>query len=357
MTSTTFQYPPDLFGLLVDTIPVLCKSKKDLLLFFRGVGVPARLMEDIEAQLKQDRDSVRKYDSARTILTRMNEEGDALLAARRELLKRVTEFEDFSRCYDSDVMKAKGLVAEVQRLVNVKDSFTRMSQERDREVEARRVEQQERAKAVRERREKIETTKRDLFSLFAETNPHRRGKSLEGVLNNLFRVYDVLVAEDFRRKGGDGGVEEQIDDVIEIDTQMFLVEMKWWESPLGPTEVSQHLNRVMLRSGVSGIFISSSDYTPAAITMCRDFSQQRVLVLCTLREVVDVLNREGDLLTLLRAKIRAAKLDRNPFKEVAAATKRNLWLTHFSRPENQMCCLGQELTGRLTLALPLASMT
>jgi restriction system protein len=318
MIATTFHYPPDLFSLLVDTIPVLCKSKKDLLLFFRGAGVPAPMISDIEAQLKQDRQSVGKYDSARTILTRMNEGGDALLTARRELLKRVTEFDDFSQCYDSDVMKAKGLVAEVRRIVNVKDSFTRMSQERDREAEARRIEQQQKAEAIRERREKIENAKKGLFALFGEANPHRRGKALEAVMNDLFRAYDVLLAEDFRRKGGDGsGVLEQIDGVIEIDSQMFLVEMKWWADPLGPEEISPHINRLLLRSGVSGIFISSSDYTQAAIGMCRDFLQQRVLVLCTLREVVDVLNRDSDLVSMLRAKIRAAKLDRNPFKEVA----------------------------------------
>ena len=111
MTDTTFQYPPDLFALLVDAIPVLCKSKKDVLLFFRGAGVPQSFFTDIEARLKEDKQSVGKYDTARTILTRMNEGGDPLLTARRELLKRVTEFEDFSRCYDNDVMKAKGLVA------------------------------------------------------------------------------------------------------------------------------------------------------------------------------------------------------------------------------------------------------
>jgi restriction endonuclease Mrr len=286
-------------------------------LFFRGAGVPTTLISDIEAQLKQDRQSVGKYDAARTILTRMNEGGDAQLAARRELLKRVTEFEDFSRCYESDVMKAKGLVAEVRRIVNVKDSFTRMSQERDREVGARRVEQEQKTKAVRERRERVEKAKTNLFALFAETNPQRRGKALEAVLNDLFRAYDVLVAEDFRRKGGDGsGVVEQIDGVIEIDSQMFLVEMKWWADPLGPEEVSPHISRLMLRSGVSGIFISNSEYTTAAIGMCRDFLQQRVLVLCTLREIVDVLNRETDLVAMLRAKVRSAKLDRNPFKEV-----------------------------------------
>lgn len=137
-------------------------------------------------------------------------------------------------------------------------------------------------------------------------------------MNGLFRAYDVLVAEDFRRKGGDGsGIAEQIDGGIEIDTQMFLVEMKWWADPLGPTEVSPHISRLLLRSGVSGIFMSNSEYTTAAIDMCRDFLQQQVLVLCTLREIVNVLNRDSDLVSMLRAKIRAAKLDRNPFKEVA----------------------------------------
>jgi restriction endonuclease Mrr len=316
MSTKTFQYPPELFALLVDTIPILCKSKKDVILFFRGSGVPEVQFADIEARLKEDRQSVGKYEIARTILTRMNEGGDVMLAARRELLKRATEFEDFSRCYDTDVMKAKGLVAEIQRVVNVKDSFTRMSQERHREAEARRAEQLQKTAVVRERQHKIEAAKTDLFALFAETNPHKRGKALEGVLSRLFQAYGALIADDFRRKGGDGGIEEQIDGVIEIDTQMFLVEMKWWDSPLGPSEVSPHISRLMLRNGVGGVFISASDYTPAAITMCRDFLQQRVLVLCTLREIVDVLNRQGDLMAMIRAKIRAAKLDRNPFKEI-----------------------------------------
>ena len=40
-TDITFHYPPELFSLLVDTIPLLNRSKKDVLLFFRGAGVPA----------------------------------------------------------------------------------------------------------------------------------------------------------------------------------------------------------------------------------------------------------------------------------------------------------------------------
>jgi hypothetical protein len=88
------------------------------------------------------------------------------------------------------------------RIINVKDSITRMSQERDREIEARRVEQQEGTRAARERRERVEATKWELFSLFDETNPHRRGKSLEGLLNNLFRAYDVLSPKTLGAKAG-----------------------------------------------------------------------------------------------------------------------------------------------------------
>jgi hypothetical protein len=318
VTDAAFQYPPDLFNLLVETVPVLCKSKRDALLFFRGAGVSASLMADLEERVNKDRASISKYEIARTALIRMNEGGDNLLASRRELLKRVVEFEDYTRCYDSDVMKAKGLVSEVRRIINVKDSFTRMSQERAREADARRAEHEQRVAIAKARRKKIEGAKTQLFALFGETNPQRRGRALEGVLNDLFRAYDILIAENFTRKGGDDvGIVEQIDGVVEIDNQMYLVEMKWWEAPLGPGEVAQHISRLMLRNGVGGIFISSSDYTSAALEACRDFLQHRVLVLCTVREIVDLLNREGDLVAMLRTKIRAAKLDRNPFKEVA----------------------------------------
>ena len=320
MIEAAFQYPPDLFALLVDTVPVLCKSKRDVVLFFRGAGVPATMTADLEKRISEDRTGIYKYEIARTILTRMNEGGDALLAVRRELLKRVTGFEDFTRCYDTDVMKAKGFVSEVQRLTNVKDSFTRINQERAREAEARRAEHERRAAATKVRRQKIDAAKAKLFALFGEANPHRRGKALEAVLNDLFRAYDVLVAEDFTRKGDDTEIHEQIDGVVEIDHHMYLVEMKWWDKSLGPTEVAPHLSRLMLRSGVGGIFISSSDYTVSALETCRDFLQQRVLVLCSLREIVDLLNCDADLVELLRAKIRAAKLDRNPFKEIAVST-------------------------------------
>jgi len=67
MSFEAYQYPPDLFSLMVDAIAVLCRSKKDVILFFRGAGVPASMTADIETALQANRDGVRKHDSARTI--------------------------------------------------------------------------------------------------------------------------------------------------------------------------------------------------------------------------------------------------------------------------------------------------
>lgn len=86
---------------------------------------------------------------ARTVLNRINRDGDASLRARRDL-KRVCEFEDFSACWAEDQLKAQGLVAAVRKAVNAKDSFTRMQQ----------AAEQERSERLREKREKVEAGQR-----------------------------------------------------------------------------------------------------------------------------------------------------------------------------------------------------
>ena len=100
------------------------------------------LTNDIAVRLKQDRATVNKYEIVRTILARLNQEGDAAIRERREVVKRVVGFEDFSTCWPGDQLKARGLVAQIRQVVNVKDSFTRMSQEREVERNQRLAEQQ-----------------------------------------------------------------------------------------------------------------------------------------------------------------------------------------------------------------------
>ncbi len=316
-----FHYPPELLQLLKDTIPLLCRSKNDVLTFFSGAGVPEPLCADIKRRVATDRQSISKFEIVRVVLERLNQKKDTHLRELREVVRRVTEFEDFSTCWESDQLKAKGLVAEIRRVVDVKDAFTRMRIEKEKETEKAKLAADAKANAAKQQREEIECIKKDLFALFSETNPQKRGKALEDVLNRLFKAYGMAVREAFTVKGSCGeGVIEQIDGVVEIDGDLYLVEMKWWNSPIGTGEVSPHIVRVFNRGlQVKGIFISYTEYTEGAIATCEAaLAGGAVIALCTLQEIVSVVeNHENgaDLRSMFRAKIHAALLDRKPWQK------------------------------------------
>lgn len=313
-----FHFPPDVFNLLVDTIPLLCKGKDDVLLFLRGAGVPQEDLAAMASKVRVDRSSVSKFAIVRDVLERLNKRGDSALAARREVIKRVVEFEEFSMCWESDVYKAKAKVGDLKRIVNVKDSFTRMNQQR----EAAQAEIAAKARAEREaaaeRCRKIKDVRDRLNALFGmDTEPQKRGKLLEGVLNDLFRAHGILVREDFKRQDPSGSVVvEQIDGVIEFEGHIYLVEMKWLKDPVGVPELGTHMMRLFARDGVRGIFISNSDFASSAISECVTHSANKTMALCTLREIVMLLMNERDLVSLLREKVRAAVIDKKPFIEI-----------------------------------------
>lgn len=312
-----YHYPPELFNLLVDAIPRLFKSKQDVLIFFRWAGVSHSLTSDIEKQLHVDHNSINKFDIVRTVLMRLNEAGDASLRERRQVLRRVVEFEDFSTCWENDRLPAKGLVSQIQNVVNVKDSFTRMRQEREAEQRKHRENKEKELEKKRLHREAMDKISQDLNSLFALKGPQERGKKLEGVLNQLFKESGILIKDDFVRIGESGeGIIEQVDGAIELDGDIYLVEMKWLKGSVGPGDVSQHLVRVFNRGGSRGIFISYSDYTPAAIRSCKESLDKAVIVLCKLQELVLLIERGDDLKEFLRTKVRGSILQQQPYTEV-----------------------------------------
>ncbi len=84
----------------------------------------------------------------------------SVLAAEGARTKRLSggvEYEVFSTCWPEDVLKAKGLVSEVRRVVEVKDSFTRIRQEKEAEANARRSAADQKATVLEERRQTIES--------------------------------------------------------------------------------------------------------------------------------------------------------------------------------------------------------
>lgn len=292
----TFHYPPELFQLLVEALSKLCRGKKDLLLFIRGAGVPRELWADLWAQVQRDADSIYKTEIVRTVLTRLNERGEAMLSERRELLRRVVEFEDFSTCWPKDQAAAKGHVADIRRIVEVKDSFTRMRQEKDRERREHIKQQETRAAKLRKQKEAQERVQQKLYGLFKDDlDPHQRGRDFEAVLNELFQLDGILIRESFRRQGQQGQTLEQIDGAVEIAGHLYLVEAKWHKEPIGVQDVQVLISRLFLRPGPRGIFISANGFSPPAINAQREAASQKILLLCDLSEIVQVLEREESI--------------------------------------------------------------
>jgi hypothetical protein len=225
----------------------------------------------------------------------------------------VSEYDDFASCYPDNQLKARGAVTTVAQLINKKDSFTRLQDVREQELKCHRDAQRgERAKKDDERAAR-ELIKRDLFALFGDQNPHRRGKALEGVLNRLFESERVLIREAFEvRDDETGRAIEQIDGAIELDGQVYLVEMKWWSQSLGRGDVASHLVRVYGRGQVGGIFISNSPYHPSVIADFKDALKTKTVVLVELKEIIQALSRDRLVRELLTAKIRAAALLKDP---------------------------------------------
>lgn len=124
----------------------------------------------------------------------------------------------------------------------------------------------------------------------------------------------MLVREAFCLRGAPGeGVIEQIDGVVQLDGHLYLVEMKWWNAPLGPGDVAQHLVRLFGRADIRGIFISYTDFTAAALASCREALHARVVTLAMLQEIVGVLQRGDSVAAMLRTKITAAMVDKTPY--------------------------------------------
>lgn len=312
MHNDPYHYPPDLVAVLVDTIPILVRSKPDTLEFFRGAGVAPKHLADLERRLVADRNSVGKYEIARTVINRINAEGESGLRTRREIVRRVVDWGDFSICWPEKALQAQGLVAKVRDLVNVKDAVTRMQQEREQERQERLRPQREAAAAAERKRTEREALLRELGALFPMANAHQRGLAFERLLNQIFKLDGLNVREGFALSTESGQIGEQIDGLIEHGSQPYLVEAKWWKNPLGVDGVAQHLVRVYSRPGVHGLIVSASEFADTAVQQCRHALTQRVIVLAELREIVMLLERHGNFATWLQAKTRAAAVDRNP---------------------------------------------
>ena len=310
----SYHYPADLLQLLVETIPLLCRSKMDTVTFFRGAGVPVSMLDPIERTVQTNRESINKYAIARTVLTQVSEGRDATLRERREIVRRVVEFENFNMCWETDRDSARARVADISKMVSHRDAFTRMNLEREAERRKAAELADLRAKEKRERAEENEAIKRAFYPLFSMSNARARGIEIEKVFTRLFKAHGIHIRDPFTVTFEElGGVTaEQIDGAIEIDGHIYLVEIKWWSKPLDIGDVAKFMVRLFSRQDVRGFFIANPGYTAPCIHDVQGALSHKTLILAELEEFVRVLDAGIDVREYLRRKVHAAVTEKQP---------------------------------------------
>ncbi|GAB3799331.1 restriction endonuclease [Micromonospora zhanjiangensis] len=313
LPDASWHYSPDLVDRLVDTIPILVKSKQQTIDFFRSAGVAEALLRKIQATVSTDARSISKYEIARIVIRQLNDGGDRFLRERREIIRRVTQWEDFTLSWPNDQDKARGLVAAVRQIVDVRDSFTRMQQERDQERLARIREREEQLERKRSHRAARTALRTRMIDLKGESNPQRRGRRIEVLLSDLCKVEGIQIREPFEVRSA-GTPEEQIDGVVMADGHLYLVEVKWWSEPIDIAPMSSHLLRLFRRPDVRGLFISNSGYTDPAVQACRDVLSQKLMVLAELNELTLLLEGDRPVEDWIREKTATVVTEREPFR-------------------------------------------
>ncbi len=310
----SYHFPPDLFNLLVDAIPRINRTKKDLLAFFKNVGTPISLLNKYYSLINYDPKQISKKDITREVLENLNsKDTDEYLGIRRQLLYRVVNFTAFNTCYDNDVDSAKARIYEIKQLVNLKDSVTKQEQFIENERQEKIKAKQQQLQKLTASKSKYDTIVDDFNKLFAITNPQLRGKSLEIVLSDIFTFFKIGIREPFCIADEETGkIYEQIDGTIELNSFLTLVEIKWEHKPIGVDPVSRFMTRLFVRSNVDGIIISYSSFTDTASPIVKEGLSQRTVALVDLQVISKILTLKKDLPEYFASLIREVRLTKNP---------------------------------------------
>lgn len=286
-------------------------------MFFQNVGVQDKYLHKYLVLLNTNKESLSKFNMTREILTLLNQGGDSMLGIRRQLLQRVVCFDSFDACWDNDRDKAKANVSEIGKIVKLKDTVTRFETITEKEQSRIEDENKKRVDKVIQIKQEYENTKKRIMALFSIENPQKRGKELETALNDLFRFYKIGVHEAFAIYDNESGkCYEQIDGVVEINSYLTLIEMKWEQPPIGSDKVCRFINRIFMRSNVDGIIISYSGFTETAIKNANDALSHKVITLVELQDIINILNFYKDLKKYFEIKLRNTKLYKDSFSKV-----------------------------------------
>lgn len=156
-------------------------------------------------------------------------------------------------------------------------------------------------------RQDLERLKSELIAM-TSTDAHARGYAFETFLRDLFNVFGLLAQEPFRLKG------EQIDGSFQLGNEIYLVEAKWHNKPIGVADLHTFHGKIEQKAAwTRGLFVSNSGFTEDGLIA---FGRGKRVICMDGYDLYETLDRELPLNHVLERKVRRAAETGSPFIRV-----------------------------------------
>lgn len=148
----------------------------------------------------------------------------------------------------------------------------------------------------------------EFFTMYGMTERQERGRLFERFLNSLFELYDLDPRAAYNLS------HEQIDGAFTFDTDDYLLEARWWDSPMQPADIHPFKVKIESKSKHTiGLFISTNGFTAGAIEL---YSQATPIIFMDGADLVSILEARIALSEVLLRKRRHAAETGNPMLPV-----------------------------------------
>lgn len=244
-------FPDNILTAMKETIINVFWKRQDVRALFQRCDVPASLIN------AQDW-NVYKYHIVSPILDSLNTSPDGLGPLRRILQETLNYTDGTHLLWMSDGQKrkreAERCLEHLRLLVKDHDAAKR-TQEEERQVRIRKLQEVQRGAAFQA---KLEEIKNQFLAYHQSLDTQGRGYGLEQILYDLFNLFELSPRGPFRRIG------EQIDGAFIHEGDHFLLEAKWQKAPVDLADLRD----------LDGAVGSSLDNTLGLFLSLNGFSEQ-----------------------------------------------------------------------------------
>jgi hypothetical protein len=291
---------------LLEAVAVFYWYKPDQERFLRGA------LGDYPELLAQLTFGVPKRQVASQLITVLQVNEDRYQRAALDLIERLSEFDETFRHLarqDDGATKAGTAQAALAGIQAVSGHNRQLLEERER-VRTRIEDDVKTAEFRRSHDAVLAELLEEFMTMFSMGDPQTRGRQFEVLIERLFTLHDL------EPKAAYSLQHEQIDGAFTFRTDDYLLEAKWWSSPIDPKEVNHFRAKVESKAANTlGLCISISGFTPGAIAR---HSERSPLLLMDGADVHAVLENRITLTEVLERKRRHAAETGQPMYPVSA---------------------------------------